>query len=48
MTEDEAQCRVTFDEELFQVVHHAKEINFEHLLADDESWFYYEDLHDSA
>jgi hypothetical protein len=48
MAENEAQCRVTFSEELLQVVHHVKEINFEHLLTDDESWFYYEEPHDSA
>jgi hypothetical protein len=48
MTWSEAQCWVTFFEELLEVVRHAKETNFEHLLTGDESWFYYQDLHDSA
>jgi hypothetical protein len=48
MTENEAQCLVTCSEELLQVVRHAKEANFEHLLAGDEPWFHYEDPHDSA
>jgi hypothetical protein len=48
MTENEAQCRATFSEELLQVVRHAKETNFEHLLTGDESWFYYQYTHDSA
>jgi hypothetical protein len=37
MTDNEAQCRVTFSEEFLQVVCHAKETNFEHLLTGDES-----------
>jgi hypothetical protein len=48
MTENEAQCRVTFSEELSQVVRHAKETNFEHLLGGDELWFYYKYRYDSA
>jgi hypothetical protein len=48
ITENEAQRRVTFFEELFQVVRHAKETNFEHLFSVDESWFYYGHRHDSA
>jgi hypothetical protein len=48
MTGNEAQCRVTFSEEPLEVVRHAKETNFEHLLTGDESWFYYEYPHDSA
>jgi hypothetical protein len=48
MTGNEAQCRLTFSEELFEVVRHAKETNVEHLLAGDESWCYYEYPHDSA
>jgi hypothetical protein len=42
MTENEAQCRVTFFEELLQVMCHAKETNVKHLLTGDESWFYHE------
>jgi hypothetical protein len=37
MTQNQAQCRVTFSEELLQVVRRAKETNFEHLLTGDES-----------
>jgi hypothetical protein len=48
MTGNEAQCQITFSEELLEVVRHAKETNFEHLLTGDESWFYYEYPHDSA
>jgi hypothetical protein len=36
MTENETQCLVTCSEELLQVVRHAKEANFEHLLTGDE------------
>jgi hypothetical protein len=43
MTENEAQCLITCSEELLQVVRHAKEANFEPLLAGDEPWFHYED-----
>jgi hypothetical protein len=48
MTENETQCRVTFSEELLQVVRHGKETNFEHLLTGDGSWFYDEYHHDLA
>jgi hypothetical protein len=48
MTENEAQCRVTFSDKLLQVVRHAKKTNFEHLSTADESWLYYEYPHDSA
>jgi hypothetical protein len=48
MTENEAQCWVTFSEKLLQVLCHAKETNFEYILTDNESWFYYEYSHDSA
>jgi hypothetical protein len=48
MTGNRVQCRVGFSEELLEVVHHAKETNFEHLLTGDESRFYYEYLHDLA
>jgi hypothetical protein len=46
-TENEAQRRVTFFEELVIVVHHTKETNFKHLLNGDESWFDYEYPHNS-
>jgi hypothetical protein len=48
MTENEAQCRVRFFEELLQVVRHVKETNFEHLLSGNEAKFYYGYPHDSA
>jgi hypothetical protein len=48
MTENDAHCRVTFSEELLQVVRHVKETNFEHLSTGNESWFYSEYSHDSA
>jgi hypothetical protein len=48
MTENEAQCRITFSEERFQVVRHARETNFNNLLTDDESRFFYEYPHNSA
>jgi hypothetical protein len=48
MTENEAQCQVTFSEELLQVVRHAKVTNFELLLKDNEPWFYYKYPEDSA
>jgi hypothetical protein len=48
MTRNEAQSRVTFTEELLEVVRHAKETNFELLLTGDESWFYYEYPHEWA
>jgi hypothetical protein len=48
MTENEAQYRVTFSEDLRQVVRHAKKTNFEHLLTGDESCFYGNHLHDLA
>jgi hypothetical protein len=38
----------TFSQELVQVVRHAKETNFEHLLTGDESWFHYECSHDAV
>jgi hypothetical protein len=47
-TGNEAQCRVTFSEELLEVVRHAKETYFEHLLTGDGSWFYFGYPHDSA
>jgi hypothetical protein len=34
--ENKAQCRVTFSQELPQVMRHAKKTNFEHLLTGDE------------
>jgi hypothetical protein len=46
LTENEAQGRVIFSKELLQVLCHAKETNFEHLLTGDESWFYYEHPYD--
>jgi hypothetical protein len=46
MTENEAQCRVTFSEELLQAVRHAQDTDFEHLLTGNESWFYYKHPHD--
>jgi hypothetical protein len=48
MTENEAQCPVTFSEKFLQVLRHARETDFEHVLTDNESWFYYEYSHDSA
>jgi hypothetical protein len=48
MTENDAQCGVTFSEKRLQVVRHAKKRNFKYLLTGNESWFYYEYAHDSA
>jgi hypothetical protein len=48
ISENEAQYRAAFFEDLLQVARRAKETNFEYLLTDDESWFYYEYRHDSA
>jgi hypothetical protein len=48
LSENQVQCRITFSEELLQVLHHARETNFDNLLTGDESWFYYEYPHDSA
>jgi hypothetical protein len=48
MTENDAQCRITFSEELLQIVCHARERNIDNLLTGDESWFYYDYAHDSA
>jgi hypothetical protein len=42
MTEKEAHGRITFSEELLQVIRQAGEINFEHFLTGDEPWFYCE------
>jgi hypothetical protein len=39
MMENEASCRFTFSEDLLQVMRHAKETNFKHLLTGNESWF---------
>jgi hypothetical protein len=46
--ENEAHCRVTFSEELRQVVQRVKEKNFEYLLAGDKPWFYDQCPHNSA
>jgi hypothetical protein len=48
MADNEAQCHITFSEELLQVLRHARETNFDTLLAGDESGFYYEYAHQSA
>jgi hypothetical protein len=48
MTEKEAQCRVTFSEELLQVARYAKETSFEYLSTGGKSWFYYGYPNDSA
>jgi hypothetical protein len=43
-----AQCQVAFAAEVIQVVHHARDTNADNLLTGDESWVYYEYLHDSG
>jgi hypothetical protein len=48
ITENEGQGRVIFSKKVLQVVRHAKETNFEHLLAGDESWLEYQYPPDSA
>jgi hypothetical protein len=48
MTENKVQCRLTFSEELLQVVRHAKETNIGHLLTSHESWLHYKHHHDSV
>jgi hypothetical protein len=37
MTDNEAQCRITFSDEFLQVLRHARETNFDSLLTGDES-----------
>jgi hypothetical protein len=48
ITENQAQCRITFSEELLRVVRYARETNVDKLLTGDESWFYDDYAHDSA
>jgi hypothetical protein len=46
MTENEAQSRMVFAEELLQVMRHARETNCDNSLTGDESWFHYEHPYD--
>jgi hypothetical protein len=48
MTGNDVPFRVTFSEKVFHVVRHTKKTNFEHLVTENESWFYYEYHHDLA
>jgi hypothetical protein len=40
MTENDTQCRITFSEELLQVMRNAREMSINNLLTADELWFY--------